>query len=119
MSSLEQLSQLTNDLYAKVHAPLDSNHDLREKQMENIEQLLKERALVMEMGLERPKDQKSKQIVREILMKSQAIQEKLAEMSGLIHQEINQFKQKKQMNRKYDLPYDGPTVEGVFFDKRE
>ncbi|KMK77436.1 flagellar protein FliT [Alkalihalobacillus pseudalcaliphilus] len=114
-----ELIQVTELLVHKVRNPLSDDVDARESQIAEMEKLLKERELLIANLDHDVKDQVSIERKQQLMQLSQEMELGLERNRDQIKRNINQMKQKKKLNRKYDNPYTAPTQEGIFFDKRE
>ncbi|WP_062050187.1 flagellar protein FliT [Bacillus sp. JCM 19034] len=54
----------------------------------------------------------------EIIKLNKQLNEHLEQIQMEIKRDLASLEEKKKTGRKYENPYDGPTSEGIFFDKR-
>ncbi|WP_209121459.1 flagellar protein [Alkalihalobacillus sp. BA299] len=117
-SLVEDIFSVTKKLHTHLLTQLPKENDARDNFIEVVEKLLAERqALISKLG-QVSMTEKDRDKGREIVALNQVIEKKLATFQMQIQTDINNFKMRKKQNRKYDNPYDGPTLEGAFFDKR-
>ncbi|MDE5414053.1 flagellar protein [Alkalihalobacterium chitinilyticum] len=117
-SVVEDLFTVTEKLHSLLLQPLPKEDDQRDGYIDEVEKLLSERqALIPALGRV-TLTAEDKEKGRELVALNQEIEQRLADKQKQIKTDINNFKLKQKQNRKYDNPYDGPTLEGAFFDKR-
>ncbi|RYL95798.1 hypothetical protein EWI07_01065 [Sporolactobacillus sp. THM7-4] len=96
----------------------DYDTEQREVWIENLQRLLdtRERTLKQLSGSctdeERP-------IAKEIMAMNRWIDDSLQSIKNDIIQDMKRFKHRKRTVSRYRRPYDGPTKDGMFLDKRK
>lgn len=118
MNVLNELIEVSEVLLAHIQKDLPKNPDERDEFIEKIGVLLGERQKIIDElinfeGIDIAQQQKEK-----IVAFNQKIENRLKTLQLQIRRDINIFRDKKVKNKKYDNPYDGPTLEGAFIDKR-
>ncbi|SDH20041.1 flagellar protein FliT [Alteribacillus persepolensis] len=110
---------ITKALYEHVTSSLPKDVEKRERYVEQTEEYVKKRAAALEAF--QPPDEMSdmeKKLYRAMLQMNDRIEEELEASKGMMRQSLKQLQQKKQSGERYERPYGGTTVDGVFFDQK-
>lgn len=118
MTILKKLLTLSEQLLTHVGNDLPNNPEARDEFIDKIETFLSERQKLVNQLEGAILSEEEKEMGKKIVSLNQAIDERLKVLQMQIRRDINVFRDKKVKNRKYESPYDGPTLEGVFIDKR-
>lgn len=115
---MEELLTVTEKLHSELLQPLPKEDDQRDRFIDEVEKLLMDRQAHIKNLRQQLLSEEDKEKGKVIVALNQVIEQRLNELQNQIKTDINNFKLKQKQNRKYDNPYDGPTLEGAFFDKR-
>lgn len=119
MSLVKDLYLLTKDLYDHVLRPLPKDIEEREKYIERIDDYLSKRTELLEkMSPENQFSEVEMTLGRELVKMNEVIEKQLEKSKSEMLRHINELKKKKEYSYQYDNPYGTPTVDGVFFDKK-
>ncbi|WP_096190251.1 flagellar protein [Evansella halocellulosilytica] len=117
-NGLKDIYKVTKALYDHLQKPFPKDEG-REEYIEVINSYLTERAQLME-HVQRPnQNSPEEQIVQELIKMNHTINEQLAAAKGTIQMDLNDLKKRKKTGKKYETPYAGPTVDGIFFDSKK
>ncbi|WP_246942733.1 flagellar protein FliT [Bacillus pinisoli] len=117
MNLIQEIYDLTNRLYQLVSST-KKNDNQRDVVIEQIEELLSERQLLLE-DLDGFFSAKDHQIGKEIVNMNKIIDEKLDYLKSLIQSDLINIKRQKVSNEKYINPYKNLSTDGTFFDKKK
>ncbi|OLO38105.1 hypothetical protein BTR23_11965 [Alkalihalophilus pseudofirmus] len=121
MVSIRELYDVTKQLHEYTLNPFHKDDEEKsDAYISSVEELLEQRQAFIEQ-LQQVKLQvkeEEKELVAEMMNMNAVIVKKLEANKLLLGKEIGALKVKKAQEKKYNNPYDGPTAEGVFFDKR-
>ncbi|GAE31555.1 flagellar protein FliT [Halalkalibacter hemicellulosilyticus] len=118
MSVIKKNHEESQTLLTFLKTDLPEDPDKRDQFISELETKLDVREALIKQIDRPPVTDDEKELAKEIIMMNEEISELLASKNREIQRDIEQTKRKKQTGRKYDNPYDGPTSEGIFFDKR-
>lgn len=118
MLIVKDIFLVTQKLTLLLEQTMPQQEDDRDEYINTIEELLSDRQHLIEALPQYSPNEAEKQLAKEVVKLNQVIEAKLQLLQQTIKKDMNLFKEKKVKNRLYDSPYDGPTPEGVFFDKR-
>ncbi|WP_026672358.1 hypothetical protein [Alkalihalobacterium bogoriense] len=120
MSSVKELYLTSKELFDLVQTPLPEGEDERDQFISEIFKALdaRERVIMQYQKSAQTLTASEKTLAEEIVKMNAKIATMLADSKDKIGLDISNLKMKQQQGKKYDNPYDGPTVDGVFFDKR-
>ncbi|MFB5660933.1 flagellar protein [Alteribacillus sp. HJP-4] len=120
MAVVKELFMTTKKLHDHVISPLPKELDARDQYIEELQELLETRAsLLEEMKIRKTFSEAELAIGREMVRMNENIQMRLEAAQGELRLGLQELKKKKQSSRRYDRPYSGPTVDGVFFDQKK
>lgn len=117
MSVLSDLYQITKELFEHLTKPLPKDEG-REEYIERIDTYLGKRETLLN-ELEMPEGEQAKTFAIELIEMNQQINLRLKAVQDEIRMDINQLKKRKTTGKKYENPYEGPTMDGVFFDSKK
>lgn len=118
MSTLKELYLITKELYDHLQNDLPESMDERDAYIEEIHKFIHKREQLL-ANLQTVKlDENGKKLAEVIMKLDTSIKQILQKEKGLIQRDLANIKIKKKTKAKYENPYDGPTVEGIYFDKR-
>lgn len=117
-SVVKELHFTSQKLVEHLKKPFPKEDNKRDEFIEEIEQILKTRQSIIDKISSFQPSVEEKKLGLEIVKMNKVIEERLSFVQQKIKKDINIFKDKKLKNKKYDNPYDGPTLEGAFIDKR-
>ncbi|OMP65776.1 cell division FtsA domain-containing protein [Domibacillus epiphyticus] len=89
----------------------------RDSQIEQAEELLDQRALLLP-EISPPFTEVELKLGREINLMNQEIEERLARLCNAVKDDLKEVGAKKQSMNKYSNPYEALQTDGVFYDKR-
>lgn len=119
MSLVKELYFLTKGLYDHVSQPLPEDLEEREQYIEKVDEYLKKRMAILEkVSTEHQWSDAEIKLGRELVKMNEVIKEQLEKSKGQILLDLDELKKKKAYNHQYEKNYGGPTVDGVFFDKK-
>lgn len=118
MNAFSELIEASETLLAHIQNDLPKNPDARDEFIDKIEVLLGDRQKIIDELIKRKVKSEDPQLNQKIISLNQMIDQRLKALQLQIRRDINIFRDKKVKNRKYDNPYEGPTLEGAFIDKR-
>ncbi|SFE92902.1 hypothetical protein [Alteribacillus iranensis] len=119
MALLKELYLVTKALHEHVSVPLADSLEERESYLSRMNALLEERAtLLTKMKSGAQYSDAEMQLGRELVKMNEEIHQRMQGTKNEMRMDIQQLKKKKKSKRVYELPYEGPTVDGVFFDKK-
>ncbi|WP_216830359.1 hypothetical protein [Alkalihalobacterium elongatum] len=121
MQLFHELYSVTKKLHDYVVMPFDKeSEEESEAYITSVEELLAQRQrLIEQFQQEKPVvTENNQQLAEEIVEMNTVISKRLQANKVLLGNELKKVKLKKTQGKKYDNPYGGTTVEGVFFDKR-
>ncbi|MGY4688948.1 flagellar protein [Salibacterium sp. K-3] len=119
MALVEELYRVTKALYDHMAEPFPKDLEDRGTYVEQLEQHLKDRAALLEQLEGQESFSEEEQKLGEAMFKmNEEIQRWMEASRGELRLGMQQLKKKKESNRRYERPYSGTTVDGVFFDKK-
>lgn len=119
MAFVKELFLVTKSLHEHVTTPLPKEMDARDQYVEKLENYLQQRAELLEKMNSRPSFSKDEQKLGRAMVKmNEDIQRHMEASKGEIRLGMQQLKKKKLSSQRYERPYTGPTVDGVFFDQK-
>ncbi|MDV2886264.1 flagellar protein [Alkalihalophilus pseudofirmus] len=118
MSLVKELYIATQSLYEHVGKPLPKEDDSRDQFIAIIDLKLEHRAALIEQIEREDLTAGEKKLGDELIKLNTKLNARLEVIKAEIQANLSELKVKKQTHRKYENPYDGPTTDGVFFDKR-
>lgn len=118
MSAVKELYFQTQALMDFANRPFPKNDDERDQYIAELDEKLEQRdffiAKLDAVCLTEPE----KKLGQELVKLTKRLNERLEQIRAEIRMNITEVKMKKVKSRKYENPYDGPTSDGIFFDKR-
>ncbi|WP_017726265.1 hypothetical protein [Halalkalibacterium ligniniphilum] len=118
MSVMKELYLVTKELDDHLHGHFPKEEDERDLFIEKLNEGLESRDALIK-AIERDKlTEKEQALGGEVVKLNERINERLELLIEVIRTDMNQLKVRKNIGRRYEHPYEGPTVDGVFFDKR-
>lgn len=117
-ATIKPLMVLTKELFDHLETKLPVDIEGRDRYIERVEHLLESREAVIKAIDHPPNTDEEKVLVSKINDINQGIEKRLNALMINMKNDIYQIHVKKRNNKKYDNPYDGPTNEGAFIDKR-
>ncbi|WP_100374033.1 flagellar protein [Bacillus sp. FJAT-45037] len=118
MSVVKELFVTTRSFVEFVGQPIPEDEEAREEYLKKInEELAKREPLIAQVDRENLTESE-KALGAELVKLNEKLTERLAIISSQIQDDLKKIKIKKQTGHKYEHPYEGPTADGVFFDKR-
>ncbi|WP_240374395.1 flagellar protein [Bacillus piscicola] len=119
MALVKELFLATKALHDHVHAPLPASLEKRESYLEQLDLLLEERALLLDqLTGKQTFSEGEKRLGQEMMKMNEGINRRMTETKGTMRLDIQHLQRKKESGQRYEKPYDGPTIDGVFFDKK-
>lgn len=118
MSVVKELYMATQSLYEHAINPLPKEDDARDQFIAMIDLKLGHRAALIEQIERGNLTAGEKKLGDELMKLNIKLNARLEVMQAEIQANLSELKVKKQTHKKYENPYEGPTTEGVFFDKR-
>ncbi|RSL29977.1 flagellar protein [Salibacterium salarium] len=119
MALAEELYQVTKALYDHVSRPLPKELDARDQYVEDVEHYLEKRGSLLQQLEQDSGDADMEESMSVALLKmNEEIQRHIEASRGELRLGMQQLKKKKQSSQRYERPYTGPTVDGIFFDKK-
>ncbi|WP_096202439.1 flagellar protein [Bacillus sp. FJAT-45350] len=120
MSGVKELYLQSKELLDHLESPLPKDDDERDVYIEKINDLLDQREVSLKkIGDSSNLSTSEIKLGEEVLKLNKEINPKLAFLRNQIRIDISALKAKKEKGQKYENPYEGRTVDGIFFDKRE
>ncbi|CAG9621442.1 hypothetical protein [Sutcliffiella rhizosphaerae] len=116
MTIVESLDKITSHLIALLESPLPAE-EKRDSFMEEIDQVLQAREELI-AKLSPPFSDIEMVIGKKVALASQEIPTKLEAFQRQIKQEWGQLQQSKKTVKAYENPYNAPTADGMYYDKR-
>ncbi|TCS83303.1 hypothetical protein [Tepidibacillus fermentans] len=118
MNLVEQIYQITIQLYQ--HLQKEPNKDKREEYIAQIQNYLDQREkLIDELKGKTEYTDEEKELGKKIVGYNQAIDLLLERIYRSIEADVRQTKERKKLHQTYNNPYQGLSVDGMFFDKRK
>jgi flagellar protein FliT len=115
---LQRVFDKSEELLHLLNQPFTSGGDEGDEYISKVEKLLQERGeLIQSLTIQDATKEEEKMAIRLIDL-NKIIESKLDTIKNQVKFDINHMTKKKKTNRKYENSYDGPTADGVFFDKR-
>ncbi|MED1603095.1 flagellar protein [Alkalihalophilus marmarensis] len=118
MSVVKELYIATQSLYEHVEKPLPKEDDSRDQFIAIIDLKLEHRAALIEQIERENLTAGERKLGDELIKLNTKLNARLEVIQAEIQANLSELKVKKQTHKKYENPYDGPTMDGVFFDKR-
>ena len=119
MSGVKELYLLSKELYDHLLVPFPIDDAARDEYVDKITAVLDKRENVLtKLGTGAEFSEVEKKLGQEIVKLNNEINPKLEKLKSDIRGNIAELKAKRENGQKYENPYDGPTIDGVFFDKR-
>ncbi|MFZ4451004.1 flagellar protein FliT [Salibacterium aidingense] len=119
MALVKELYLVTKALYEHMSQPLPKELEARDRYVEELEQHLEKRAsLLQRLKDETEFSEAEKSLGAEMFKMNEEIQRFMEASRGELRLGMQELKKKKQSSQRYERPYTGPTVDGVFFDKK-
>ncbi|UOE93799.1 flagellar protein [Alkalihalobacillus sp. LMS39] len=120
MSTVKELYLTSKQLFDHLTSEMPEDEEKRDQFIQTVNEMIEKRDVVIANYSKSPDELtvEEKKLASEIVKVNAKIQELMQEKKEIIGLDISKLKQKQQQGKKYDNPYDGPTVDGVFFDKR-
>ncbi|GAE26538.1 flagellar protein [Halalkalibacter wakoensis JCM 9140] len=118
MSVVKDLYLKTDALFQLASQPLPKDHDERDRFIAKVDEMLAERDELIANVNSKQLTEVEKRLGQELLKLNANLQQRLAQIQAEIRANLTDIKQKRETSRKYENPFDGPTSDGVFFDKR-
>ncbi|OLS39031.1 hypothetical protein BTR22_05150 [Alkalihalophilus pseudofirmus] len=115
---LLEIFQKSEELLNHLNNPFVSGGDEGDSYISQLENLLNERGNLIQSNKINIVSAEDKKLAARLMEISIRIEEKVEALKNQVKFDINHMNKKKKTNRKYENPYDGPTTDGVFFDKR-
>ncbi|NEU30229.1 flagellar protein [bacterium LRH843] len=118
MSVMKELYLETQQLVELVMLPLSNDHDERDRFLLDLEERLAKRENLIQTARQKELSEPEKKLGVEILKLNGRLTGRMDQIRLEIQGNLTELKRKKSTGLKYEHPYDGPTADGVFFDKR-
>ncbi|SDH64815.1 hypothetical protein [Alteribacillus bidgolensis] len=119
MALVKELFLVTKALHEHVSNDLPTELDDRDRYVEELENYLQKRAKLLDEMTQKTDFNEAEQKLGRAMVKMNAdIQQKMEASKGAMRLDMQQLKKKKESSKLYERPYNGPTVDGVFFDKK-
>ncbi|MFB4165238.1 flagellar protein [Alteribacillus sp. JSM 102045] len=119
MALVKELFLVTKALHEHVSTTLPKELDERDVYVEKLEDYLQQRAkLLEEMNKQTEFNDAEQKLGRTIVKMNEDIQQRMEASKGELRLGMQQLKKKKESSQRYERPYNGPTVDGVFFDQK-
>jgi flagellar protein FliT len=118
MSVVKELYVATSSLYQFALEPLPEDEDARDQFIARIDKQLASRETLIVKIDRASLTEGEKKLGDELVKLNEKLNVRLSVIRSDIQANLTELKVKKQTGRKYENPYDGPTADGVFFDKR-
>ncbi|MCL7746698.1 flagellar protein [Halalkalibacter alkaliphilus] len=118
MSVVKELYIQTESLYEFAKQALPKDNDERDQFIAEVDERLAQRDHFINRIDFSKLSEAEKKLGQEILKLNKRLTERLEQIRAEIRANISDIKKKKETGLKYENPYDGPTSDGVFFDKR-
>ncbi|MCM3760677.1 flagellar protein [Alkalihalobacillus oceani] len=115
---MKDLYLLTAELVTFVKQPLPEDHDERDAFLVKLDERLQKRESLLKKLDGDSFSPAERKLGDEIIKLNGRLNERLEQIQMEIRKNLADLKEKKKTGRKYENPYDGPTSEGIFFDKR-
>ncbi|WP_100405447.1 flagellar protein [Bacillus solitudinis] len=118
MSVVKELYFETKALNEFAGQPFPKEDDERDAFIEKLNADIEKREGLIEQVNVDDLNDGEKKLGQEIVKLNQVLNKRLEQIHQEIRANLTQLKEKKNTGRKYENPYEGPTTDGVFFDKR-
>ncbi|TWI59963.1 flagellar protein [Halalkalibacter nanhaiisediminis] len=118
MSAVKELYLQTKELLDFINEPFPKDDDARDQYIAQLDERLVKREPFIKQVDEDSLSDAEKQLGQELIKLNQQLTKRMEQVRTEIQGNLNQLKAKKATSRKYENPYDGPSTDGVFFDKR-
>ncbi|QFT90638.1 Flagellar protein FliT [Bacillus sp. THAF10] len=117
MGVVKNLEKVTIHLLTLLERPLPSEDEKRESFIEEIDKVLELRDQLIST-LSPPFSEEEMMIGKKIALASQSIPSKLEAYQKQLKKEWGQVQQSRKSVRAYGKPYNAPTADGMYYDKR-
>jgi hypothetical protein len=115
----EMTYQKLYDLTLAIKQLIDSeSHEDREEQIRKLHKLLDERGDLINQLL-RASTVSDRALCQKVIALNHDIDSELGSLRSTIIKDMNTFRHLKKSVNRYRNPYQGPTKDGMFLDKRE
>lgn len=115
---MKDLYLQTEELVTFVKQPLSDDHDERDAFLVELDIKLQKRESLLKKIDGSELTSAERKLGNEVIKLNQQLNERLEQIQMEIRRNLADLKEKKKTGRKYENPYEGPTSEGIFFDKR-
>ncbi|RSL35105.1 hypothetical protein D7Z54_00590 [Salibacterium salarium] len=115
MAILKDLFVVTKHLYD--HTNVTPADDERDTYLEKVEELLEQRKDLIEQ-ITSPRNDAEKKLFEEMMTMNQVIQERLEGSITDLKKQMTDTRKKRQHGRKYEMPYERRTLDGVFLIRK-
>ncbi|WP_100400236.1 flagellar protein [Bacillus sp. FJAT-44742] len=121
MSKITSLFLATKTLDDHLSRELPKGLDERDEYIIAVEDYLQSRdRLLKEILQEKPSfSETERKLGMEVLSMNGKIEEQMAKIQSVISADIRALKKKRKTGQRYENPYQGTTVDGVFFDSKK
>jgi flagellar protein FliT len=118
MSAIKELFLQTQALFELANQPFPKDDEEREQLIAKLDQGLEEREGLITKIDAATLSEPEKRLGQELVKLNKRFNERMEQIRAEIRANISEVKMKKVQARKYENPYEGPTSDGIFFDKR-
>ncbi|MFC5711335.1 flagellar protein [Thalassorhabdus alkalitolerans] len=121
MSKIKSLFLATKTLAHHLSRELPKGLDERDEYIIAVEDYLQSRdRLLKEILQEKPSfSETDRKLGMEVLRMNEKIEEQMEKIQSVISADIRALKKKRKTGQRYENPYEGTTVDGVFFDSKK
>ncbi|MBB6450367.1 flagellar protein FliT [Geomicrobium halophilum] len=117
MSTLDSIYNATQQLSEHLEHPLPNKDDARSDYLDIIDFLLEKRALKLATLVINEGEKKQAQFY-EIAAMNEVIEKKIKGVKAEIGRDLQQTRMQQSAETKYIYSYNAPSVEGLYFDKK-
>ncbi|QQK77899.1 hypothetical protein HUG15_21500 [Salicibibacter cibarius] len=117
MGEMRAVYKVTKQLDNHLHEPLPSADDAREDYLDIIDFLLEKRGLMMASFKSAPSTVEPS-IAKEMVEMNDSIEEKIRAVKAQIGRDLNQTRARLHVENRYTNAFSSPTLEGIYFDKK-
>ncbi len=118
MSAVKELYLQTKALIEFVEAPFPKGDDERDQFLAELDERLAKREPFIKQVDGQSLSEAEKQLGQELVTLNLQLTKRMEQLRMEIQGNLIQLETKKATSRKYENPYDGPSTDGIFFDKR-
>ncbi|AXF56303.1 hypothetical protein [Salicibibacter kimchii] len=118
MDEVRAIYKMTKQLVNHLREPLPSEEASREDYLDIIDFLLEKRGLMMASLKSRSRSPVEPSVAREIVEMNESIEKKIRAVKAQIGRDLNQTRSRLQVENQYTNVSSSPTLEGIYFDKK-